>query len=230
MIRYYYGEETRGYNYSLNGNAIKNYIDRNDDNITLSLTFDQIDILYFNNTPVKVNTSIYFYISALLYKKNETSKELINTTSLLQERVASYEDQTIHPYNYTNPKKIHLTFRNIPVKENYIYDLQIQANVFILKNIFNEEFLIFNTEVDLTDIKLEEEKNYLWYILGPILGFIGLFLIIFFAVKYIRLNKANDNLKEKIKSIAFSSDINKNVLIKEERESQKDSDYETTFV
>ena len=230
MIRYYYGEEDLGYNYSLNSNPIKNYIDRNDDNITLSLTFDPIDILYFNNTPVEVNTSIYFYISALLYKKNETSEELINTTSLLHERFASFEDQVIHPYNYRNPKKIQLTFKNIPIKENYIYDLQIQANVFIPTNIFNEEFLIFTKEVDLTDIKLEEEEDYLWYVLGPILGFIFLLLIAFFVIKYIRLNRSNLFLRERIKSIAYSSDIKKNVLAKEGEESKKDSDYETTFI
>ena len=230
MIRYCYGRENAGYYYYLNGNPQKKYIDENDEYITLSLSFDPIEILNFTNFPVETNITIYFYISALLYKKNETSKELVNTTSFLQERIASYENQLIHVYNLTNGEKISFTFKHIPRKENYIYDLQIQANVFLLQSLFNEEFLIFTKEVDLTDIKLEEKKDYLWYVLGPILGIIFLLLIVFFIIKYIRLNKANINLQEEIKSIAYSSEIKQNVLKKERKESKKDLDYETTFI
>ena len=55
-------------------------------------------------------------------------------------------------------------------------------------------------------------------------------MIVFFVIKYIRLQKANINLKEEIKSIAYSSDIKQNVLKKEKIESKKDSDFETTFI
>ena len=82
----------------------------------------------------------------------------------------------------------------------------------------------------MTDIKKEEEKSYLWYILGPILGVIGLLLIAYFVFKYIRLRKANVNLQEEMKSMAYSNEIQKNVLVKEKITSQKETDYETTFI
>ena len=85
-------------------------------------------------------------------------------------------------------------------------------------------------EVDLTDIKHEEKESILWYILGPVLGFIFLLIITFLVIKYIRLQKANINLKEDLKSIAYSNEIQKNVLSKEQQTSEKDSDYDSTFI
>ena len=142
-----------------------------------------------------------------------------------------YENKTINLYNVTNPENFTLVFKDISRNNNYIYDLQIQANVFIEDNIFNEEFLIFTKEIDLTDIKLEKEKSILWYILGPILGLVFLILVIFFVVKFIRLKNANLNLKEDLKSMAYSNDIQKNVIVKDQNEvARKDSDYENTFI
>ena len=148
----------------------------------------------------------------------------------MQDQTPLYEDNTVNLYSYKNPENFNLTFRNIPRKDNYIYDLQIQANVFIHQNLFNEEFLIFTKKIDLTDIKKEEEKSYLWHILGPILGVIGLLLIAYFVFKYIRLRKANVNLQEEMKSMAYSNEIQKNVLVKEKITSKKETDYETTFI
>ena len=83
----------------------------------------------------------------------------------------------------------------------------------------------------MTDIKLEQEKSILWYILGPILGLVFLILVIFFVVKFIRLKNANLNLKEDLKSMAYSNDIQKNVIVKDQNEvARKDSDYENTFI
>ena len=231
MIRYYYGREIDAYTYYLNDKIDKQYIETNDENITLSLSINPIQIIY-NNTNLENESRIYFYISGLLYKKPEKSKnleELINTTSILQERFPLYENQTIHEYNLTNPKNIELLFRNISRSHSYIYDLQFQVNVFLKKYLFNEEFLIFTKEIDLTDIKLPDETQYLWYILGPVLAVI-LFLVIFSIVKYIRLNKKKVNLEEEIKSMAYSNDIQKNVLLKEGETSKKDKDYDTTFI
>ena len=230
MIRFSYGKERDAYYYYLQDNPERKFIEENNEYISLSLSFNPIEVLDYSNLIPNLDYAIYFYISGLLYKKNETSQELVNTTSFPQERIASYEEHLINVYNKTHKEKLTFTFKNIPRKENYIYDLQIQANAFLLKNLFNEEFLVFTKEIDLTDIKLEEKKDYLWYALGPVLGFIGLLLIVFFVIKYIRLQKANMNLKEEIKSIAYSSDIKQNVLKKEKIESKKDSDFETTFI
>ena len=229
MIRYYYTEQTAEYNYHLYDNIDKKYIDENDENITLSLTINPINIIY-NKSRLNRSNEIYFYINGILYKNNETSEELINTTSILKEKTPLYENNAVSIYSYENPESFNLIFRNIPRKDNYIYDLQIQVNVFILENLFNEEFLIFTKKIDLTDIKKKEEKSYLWSILGPILGVIVLFLVVFFMFKYMRLRKANDNLMKEMKSMAFSNEVQKNVLVKKEITSQKESDYESTFI
>ena len=175
---------------------------------------------------------IYFYISGLLYKLNESSDELLNTTSILKDQILKYENKTINYYNYNNRENFILIFKNIPRNNNYIYDLQLITNVIIENNIFNEEFLIFTTKIDLTDIKLEEkeeEKSYLWYILGPIIGVIVVALIIL-IIKYIRLKKSNINLETEVKNMAFTHNIQKNVLLKDKKYSKKDSDFESTFI
>ena len=229
MIRFYYGDIKEGYTYVLNNITEKKYIDANDKSVTLSITFDQMHI-YYKNEPLK-DDSIYFYISGLLYKRNESSEELINTTSFLHEKEPMYENQTVSLYNSSNPENITLIFKDISRNDNYIYDLQIQANVFIENIVFNEEFLIFTKEIDLTDIKLVIEKSILWNILGPVICLIILIVAIFFVVKYLRLRKANRSLEEDLKSFAYSNDIQKNVIIKDQRESsQKESDFEDTFI
>ena len=208
----------------------KEIIESNDENVTISLTFDAINIIYKGNPLNRSSLNIYFYIFGLLYNKNEKSDELLNTTSILQEQIPLYENKTINYYNLENPEKFVLVFKDIPRNNNFIYDLQLQINVVIEKNLFNEEFLIFNHKIDLSNIKPEEEKTYLWYILGPILGILFLCIIAFFIVKYIRLQKANTNLREEVKSLAFSSEIQKNVLVKEKISSQNETDYETKFI
>ena len=95
---------------------------------------------------------------------------------------------------------------------------------------FNEAFLVFTAKIDLRDITLKEEKSYLWIILGPILGAIVLAIVIFFVIKYIRLQKANVNLQEEMKSMAYSNDVQKNVIAKTKKRTKTESDYDTTFI
>ena len=228
MIRYFYSIEYFSYKYYLN-KMNKEYINVNEENITLSLTFDPIEII-FQDQPEKRNFSIYFYISGLLYKRIDGSEELINTTSILYEKNNSYEDQIIHIYDFQIPKEFKLIFNNVSRKENYVYDLQMQTNIFSEQMLFIEEYLIFTREVDLTDIKLKEKTSILWYILGPILGLIILLLISFFIIKYISLNKANTKLQEEMKSMAYSNDIYQNVIVKTKKDSKKEGDYDSTFI
>ena len=105
--------------------------------------------------------------------------------------------------------------------------MQLQVNSILEDNIFNEEFLIFNTKVDLTHIKLDEDFPYWWVIIG-VGGGIILILVVFFVIKYIRLQKRKKDLEEEMKSFAYSNDIQQNVIKKEKKE--KDSDYDTTFI
>ena len=229
MIRYHYSDESWRHVYQFNYNVDKQYINQNNDYITLSLTFDPIHIYYLNE-PLNSTNIIYLYINGILYKKQD-SEELINTTAILYERKGLKEYQTISLYHFTSGEKYTLLFENIPRNNNYVYDLQIQMNSFLQENIFTESYLIYSTEVDLTDIKLPGvEGSKLWYILGPILGALILLLIIFFVVKYIRLQKTNVVLREDLKSLAYSNDIQKNVINKERQVSEKDKDYDSTFI
>ena len=79
MIRYhyhyhnYYDSKIFDSSYNINNNVEKNYTDKNNDNITLSLTFDPIQLIY-QNKPYFYDRDITFYISGLLYKKMRVQK------------------------------------------------------------------------------------------------------------------------------------------------------------
>ena len=238
MIRYHYYypfDNIYTSNYYLSNKIDKKYIDENDDYITLSLIFDPIKVIYQDES-YYYDYDITLCISGFLYKKNESSEELINTTSMLQKRIPLYENQAINIYNQKEYNNFTLLFKSILRNENYTYDLQIKVYLLFKYYAYSylEQFLIFTKEIDLTDINVKkEDKSLLWYILGPILGFIGfifLFLIIFFLFKFIRLQKANSTLREDLKSFVFSNEIQKNVLFKERHNSEKDTDYDTTFI
>ena len=231
MIRYFFTTEVYEQNYFLNKYKDKKYIYTNNDNLTLSLTFNSIRILA-NNSDVN-RTDIYFYINGLLYKKNDNSDELLNTTSILKERYPSFENKTIHTYNLNNPEDFTLIFTDIPRQNNDTYELQLLINVIIKDNILNEEFLIFNFDVDLNDIEIsvkKEDKFPEWAIVLIIFGVLFLALIIFFLFKYKRLKSSKINLEKEMKSFAFSKDIQKNILFKDKEYSKKVTDYETTFI
>ena len=111
------------------------------------------------------------------------------------------------------------------------YNLQLQVSVNIKDNILNEEFLIFNFDIDLSDIKIEEEKEFpSWAILVIIFGSLIFIGIIFLIIKYIRLQKRNVKMQEEMKSMAYSNEIEKNVIAKEKKVSRSDTDYDTTFI
>ena len=189
MIRYFYTKKKDEYVYYFDLNYERKNISINDENITISLTFDSIHITH-QEKDVQIPPVIYFDIYGFLFKMNESSSEQLNTTCSLKEQSPSYEARTRHEYDPNHNRKWTLIFNNIPREKNYIYDLQIKLNVVLEKNYFNEEFMILNTKVDLTDIAKEIKKKInTWVILGPILAFIVLAVIIFFIYKYIRLNK-----------------------------------------
>ena len=228
MIRYYYSEITLEYTYIFDDNVEKKVFFPNEQYATVYLTFNSIKIKIVNE-PLDSNI-ISFSINGLLYKSNDNSEELFNTTSILYERIPIYQNQTKHIYSLNNPEKWTLIFENIPRENNFVYDLQLQVNSIIYNNIFNEEFLIFTTKVNLTDIKPVEEKNYTWTILGIVFGVLLALLITFFIIKYIRLQRSNLTLREEMKSMAYSNDVQKNVINRERQDSERDNDYESAFI
>ncbi len=230
MIRYFFTTENLEQSYSLDKYKEKKYINSNDENVTLSLTFNSIKI-HFNYKKNENRTDMYFYVYGLLYKKDENIDELLNTTSILHEQIPLYEDKVNHTFNYSHPEEFELIFKDIPRQDNFIYNLQLQVSVNIKDNILNEEFLIFNFDIDLSDIKIEEEKEFpSWAILVIIFGSLIFIGIIFLIIKYIRLQKRNVKMQEEMKSMAYSNEIEKNVIAKEKKVSKSDTDYDTTFI
>ena len=229
MIRYYYtGSE---YKYLLDDlDKQVNITFLNNEYANVSITYSSIKIVKGSAEREVKRDDIYFYIYAFLFKKDGVSKELINTTAILNERKASYQTNTIHHYNYYNKEKWKITFENIArnKSESVIYELQLQVNAILLNNIFNEEFLIFTSEIDLTDIK---DKRYInWIIVVVVVVALIAGLVIIFVIKYKRLKKNNINLVESLKSLAFTNEVQKNVIREEQIISQKESDYENTFI
>ena len=234
MIRYYYTGLGGEYNYSLNDSerSIRN-VSSNEENITICITYNSIKIMTGKTPRIVKNEDIYFLIYAFLFKKNSKTKEQINTTSILTEREYLFKTNTTHYYNSSNFQKWNITFENIPRNQNDTYELQLKVNAILPNNIFNEEFLIFTSEIDLTNIAYikEKDKSYIKYIIiGVVTGVIVIGLVVFFVWKYKRLQKSNINLKEDLKSLAYSNDVQKDVLIKENKLAKKDSDYESTFI
>ena len=100
-----------------------------------------------------------------------------------------------------------------------------------LDNFLNEEFLLYKTNIALEELKLEEEKNLTWlWILLSIIGAVFLAVALFFIIKFARLKKRNDSFTQEMKSLLFSNDIQKNVLINERVLSKNESDFESTFI
>ena len=149
---------------------------------------------------------------------------------MLVERKYLFHTNTTYNYRKSNSEKLNIIFENIPRNKNYKYELQLQVNAKIKNNIFNEEFLIFTSDIDLTDIEYIDKRYIYYLIIGLVIVAIIISLVIFFIVKYKRLQKSNVNLKEDLKSMAYSNDVQKNVLNKEQQSSQKESDYDSTFI
>ena len=76
----------------------------------------------------------------------------------------------------------------------------------------------------------EDDGINIWLIILPILGFLVLAIIVFLIIKYIRLKNKKNSLEEDIKTIEYSNEVQKNMLLKEKNLAKKDKDYETTFI
>ena len=230
MIRYFYTGRGGEYIYNIDLNYERKNIRENNENVSISLTFNAIGMIYLNKPMNSTKyPGIFFNIFGLLYKPDYNSEEQLNTTSLLTERTPSHESHIIHNYSEIHPEKWTITFENIPRVNNFIYELQLKIYAIIPDYIFNEEYIINTTKVDLSDIRLKDKFPYWWVIIG-VSGFIALALIIFFVIKYLRLNAKKKDLEEEMKSFAYSNDIQKNVIMKDKQHAEKDNDYDTTFI
>ena len=120
-------------------------------------------------------------------------------------------------------------------KINDSYELQLQIEAILLDNILNEEYLLYKLDAQLnktneSEKKTEKNKN-LWKILVSVgVGVIALLVVLIILIKFLKLKKKNANFQQEMKSLLFSNDIQKNVLIKEQKISKNESDFESTFI
>ena len=79
-----------------------------------------------------------------------------------------------------------------------------------------EEYMAYSLKVNLTDIKLNEPEQKSWLPWGiPVIVVGSIFIIIiiiYFVIKFIKLKKKNVNLQNEMVSLAFSHDVQKNIL------------------
>ena len=207
--------------------------------MSISLTHSGINIIRNNSDLNNTGYNITFYIHAYLYdkKESESGEELLNTSTIIHKQKYKYKNETIIKYIYNSTENISLYFSNISKNDNKIFILQLRVNVYIEDNIFNEEFLTYTSEIDLTKINEEDnnkgkenDDDTMKIIIGISAG-LGILAIVIIVILFInrRLKKDNKELKEKVLSIGYSAGIEKNFIVSETK-SKKDQDYETTFI
>ena len=207
--------------------------------MSISLSHSGINIIRNNAGLNNTGYNITFYIHAYLFDKeeSESGEELLNTSTIIHNKKYKYKNETINKYIYNNRENISLYFSNISKTDNKIFILQLRVNVYIEDNIFNEEFLTYTSEIDLTKINEEDnnkgkenDDDTMKIIIGISAG-LGILAIVIIVTLFInrKLKKDNKELKEKVLSIGYSAGIEKNVIINE-TQSKKDQDYETTFI
>ena len=143
-----------------------------------------------------------------------------------------YVNQTINFYNSSLNSSWTLEFKDVPKVGNYSYDLQIQIHVLPLDNFLNEEYLLYKIKEIWKNTKPDEKKSdYRIYIaiFVPV-GAVILAVALFFIIKFLKLKKKSDTFQKEMKTLLFSHDIQKNILVKEKQLSKNDSDYENTFI
>ena len=200
----------------------KKVINSNKDFEDYNFTFNCIQLITSSEV-LKKNGSVYF-ITGTLYEKNEGN--YTNNTYILNEINSSYVNKTmsivselIKQDNWT------LEFRNFPKNNTKEYELQIQIFAFLLDNLINEEYFLYKIDPDI------RKKSDWWkWLVGIGVVVIALLIALIILIKYLKLKKKNANFQQEMKSLLFSNDIQKNVLIKEKNLSKNESDFESTFI
>ena len=192
--------------------------------------------IIFNYIEVKTPSDIlnikgtYLFITGTLYVTDNT----LNSSYILNKINSPYINQTINFFNSSSNSSWTLEFNDVPKNENfsYSYDLQLQILALPLDNFLNEEYLLYKIEAIWKNKIPDPEgfnKNIFIYIFVPI-GAVFLPVALFFIIKFIKLKKRSDSFQQEMKTLLFSNDIQKNILVNEKELSKNDSDYENTFI
>jgi hypothetical protein len=197
----------------------------NNNEVDYNLTFENITVETSSDLLKQKGTK--FFITGTLYTANGTS----DSNYILNNITSAYVDKTNISYKSNEAQKNWtLQFKGMTKSnKNYIYDLQLQIHAIHQDYLLNEEYLLYKTKVILDKLYLEEKKPIWLYIVIPI-GVVVLIVALFFIIKFIRLKKKNDYFQQEVKSLLFSNDIQKNVLINESQISKNETDFESTFI
>jgi len=222
LIKYSYHNSNDKNVFIFDDKYVKKINNSNKDFEDYNFTFNCIQLITSSEV-LKKNGTVYF-ITGTLYEKNEGN--YTNNTYILNEINSSYVNKTmsivselIKQDNWT------LEFRNFPKNNTKEYELQIQIFAFLLDNLINEEYFLYKIDPDI------RKKSDWWkWLVGIGVVVIALLVALIILIKYLKLKKKNANFQQEMKSLLFSNDIQKNVLIKEKNLSKTESDYESTFI
>ena len=234
LIKYSYHDINYINEFTFDNKSIE--VNFEDSSHNLGLSFKYIEVKHSLDSYNNDGTG--FLITGTLYNMNQTNKDLIESNYILNkitnENNSFYINKTNNYYNSKEENKNWtLKFKNVEKsKDGYIFGLQLQIQAIHNDNFLKEEFLLFKTNVILEKLKYEEPKNkYVIYIAIFVpLGVILMIVAIFFIIKFLRLKKRNDSFTKEMKSLLFSNDIQKNILINEKKLSKNESDFESTFI
>ena len=238
LLRYYYSDKDVENEYHFYSD-FKSTFENSTNDISMSLTFNNINITRNSIPYINNSSNITFYIFGYLYQQNNDEEELVNTSTILYTRKYIYNATTTSLYlkdtNYT------LNFENISRKNNDTYEIQIKINTIINYtgyNIYDEEFLCYTVHLDLTDIaKKEEDKNNgnninndkTKLIIGLSVGGFLIIVAVVLVIIYIKYKKSNKRLEQQALSIDYDAEIEKNFL-KEEAETREKDNIELNFI
>lgn len=157
---------------------------------------------------------------------------MLNTTTVTLSK-PDYISNTTALFNDT---KINFTISNMTSnsEDNFVFELQIKIHAQLKEYLFNEEFLVFTSSLDLNDI-LKKEKEKVGKDIKLIIIIVSfcsliLIIIILFLICYFKVYKSNKNLKEKVEFISFSLGVDAKDIQDNGENVKRDEDYETTFI
>ena len=231
LIRYSYHDNNNMNSFIFNGNYSENRTDKNN-TFDVNFTFNCIEMKTESDL-IKKN-GVYYFITGTLYKANKDNTT--NSSYILNVIDSIYVNKLINLYiDSAMEKNWTLEFKDFPKDNTDKYELQLQIQAVLLDNILNEEYLLYKINVDLDNPKEQgknpaKPKNTWKWIVATVVIATAIIISLIFLIKFLRLKKKNDNFQKEMKSILFSNDIQKNVLIKEQQISKNESDFESTFI
>lgn len=234
-IRYYYTDKSKEIQYKFDKNSIKyqKIKENNDGKVDISFEFDNIKVYKNDNLLLENNTgNVFDYYCSFYSKDKKKPNELLNTTTVTLSK-PDYISNTTALFNDT---KINFTISNMTSnsEDNFVFELQIKIHAQLKEYLFNEEFLVFTSSLDLNDI-LKKEKEKVGKDIKLIIIIVSfcsliLIIIILFLICYFKVYKSNKNLKEKVEFISFSLGVDAKDIQDNGENVKRDEDYETAFI